>query len=217
VHYYQHHIGDFLKDAGHLTNEQLAVYLKMLWRYYLDEKPLADDCESIAFAVGSDEKTVRQILKHFFELTPDGWRQTRCDNEIARYHGKSESARNSAKARWNNANALRTQSNRNADAPKNDANQEPITKNQINTQSRKRDVVKPSDVSDQVWQDFIHQRKALKAPLTETALQSIMREASKAGWSLQDAMQESIARGWRSFKAEWVTAKTQSNSFLGGI
>jgi hypothetical protein len=87
-----------------------------------------------------------------------------------------------------------------------------------NTHSRKREsVVKPLDVSDTVWQDFITQRKAIKAPLTETALKSIMIEAGKAGWTLQDALQESITRGWRSFKAEWVTAKSQSTNFFGGI
>jgi uncharacterized protein YdaU (DUF1376 family) len=190
VHYYPHHIGDFLKDAGHLTNEQLGIYLKMIWRYYLQEGPLPDDCESIAFAVGSDEKTVRLLLKHYFVLTDEGWRQLRCDKVIIEG---------------------------NADESKNDANQKPITNNQRNTPSRKREVVKPSDVSDAVWQDFISQRKAIKAPLTETALQSIMREAGKAGWTLQDALQESITRGWRSFKAEWVTAKSQSTNFFGGI
>jgi len=66
MHYYTHHIGDFLKDTGHLSNDQMGVYLRMLWRYYLDEKPLQDDCESIAFAMRSDEKTVRLILRHFF-------------------------------------------------------------------------------------------------------------------------------------------------------
>jgi len=217
VHYYPHHIGDFLKDAGHLTNEQLGVYLKMLWRYYLDEKPLPDDCESIAFAVGSDEKTVRLLLKHYFVFTDEGWRQLRCDKVIIDYKNKSQKASESAKARWSNASAMRTHTKGNTDESKNDANQKPITNNQRNTPSRKREVVKPSDVSDAVWQDFISQRKAIKAPLTETALQSIMKEAGKAGWTLQDALQESITRGWRSFKAEWVTAKSQSTNFFGGI
>jgi len=130
MHYYQHHIGDFLKDTGHLSNEQLAVYMKLLWRYYLDEKPLEDDCEMLAFAVRSDEKTVRLLLRHFFVLTDDGWRQTRCDKVIQDYHEKSHKASDSAKARWNKANAMRTHTERNADEPKNDANHKPITNNQ---------------------------------------------------------------------------------------
>lgn len=133
MHYYRHHIGDFLKDTGHLSNEQMGIYLRMLWKYYLDEKSLPDDCEGIAFGMRSDEKTVRLILKHFFVLSDDGWRHKRCDQEIAEYHSKSEKAKNSATARWNNANAMRTHTERNADANVSYANQEPITNNQKNT------------------------------------------------------------------------------------
>lgn len=129
MHYYTHHIGDFLRDAGHLTNEQLGVYMKMLWRYYLNQKPLENDPESLAFAVGADEKIVLQILRHFFCLTEEGWRQPRCDREIANFQNKSQKARHSANARWSNANAYQTHTERNANASKNDANQEPITNN----------------------------------------------------------------------------------------
>ena len=133
MHYYRHHIGDFLKDTGHLSNDQMGIYLRMLWKYYLDEKPLQDDCESIAFAMRSDEKTVRLILRHFFVLQDDGWRHNRCDKEIAEFHGKKEKATNSAKARWNGVNAMRTHTERNADASISDANHKPITNNQVNT------------------------------------------------------------------------------------
>jgi uncharacterized protein YdaU (DUF1376 family) len=133
MHYYRHHIGDFLKDTGHLSNEQMGIYLRMLWKYYLDEKPLLDDCEGIAFGMRSDEKTVRLILRHFFVLTEQGWRHKRCDQEIAEYHDKSQKAKNSASARWNNPSAMRTHTERNADAPFLDANHKPITTNQVNT------------------------------------------------------------------------------------
>lgn len=130
MHYYTHHIGDFLKDTGHLSNEQMGIYLRMLWRYYLDEKPLQDDCESLAFAMRSDEKTVGLILRHFFVLEDGGWRHKRCDNEIKLYHDKKEKAVASANARWSNAKPMRPHTERNADAPVFDANQEPRTKNQ---------------------------------------------------------------------------------------
>jgi len=102
----------------------------MIWIYYTDEKPFANEPEDIAFAVRSDEKTVRLLLRHFFNLEDDGWHQVRCDKEIAEYHGKKEKAKNSANARWKTAYAMRPHSERNANARKNDANQEPRTKNQ---------------------------------------------------------------------------------------
>lgn len=130
MHYYQHHIGDFIKDTTHLDDHQLATYLRMLWAYYTSESPISGDFEDVAFAMRTDEKTVRLLLRHFFTETPDGWHHTRCDKEIADYHSKAEKARNSANARWKNADAMRTHSERNPDAPVFDANQEPITNNQ---------------------------------------------------------------------------------------
>lgn len=62
----------------------------------------------------------------------------------------------------------------------------------------------PESVSDEVWKDFIDLRKAKRAPLNGTALKGIEREAAKAGWTLNDALSESVARGWQSFKADWV-------------
>lgn len=130
MHYYQHHIGDFLKDTANLDDHQLATYLRMIWTYYGDEKPFEDDCEGIAFAVRSDEKTVRLILKHYFELAEDGWHHNRCDREIAQYKAKAEKARESANARWGNTVGMRSHNGRNAIEAKKHANQEPITNNQ---------------------------------------------------------------------------------------
>ncbi len=130
MHYYQHHIGDFIKDTTHLDDHQLATYLRMLWAYYTSESPISGDFEDVAFAMRTDEKTVRLLLRHFFTETSDGWHHTRCDKEIADYHSKAEKARNSANARWKNADAMRTHSERNPDAPVFDANQEPRTNNQ---------------------------------------------------------------------------------------
>lgn len=62
----------------------------------------------------------------------------------------------------------------------------------------------PEGVSIQVWQDF---KKSRKAKLTQTALDGIQREANKAGWTMEAALMECCARGWRGFKAEWVADK----------
>lgn len=128
MHYYQHHIGDFIKDTANLNDHQLATYLRMIWAYYTDEKCFTDDCGGIAFAVRSDEETVRRLLAHYFVQTPDGWEHPRCEREIGLYREKAEKARNSANARWKNASAMRPHSERNANEPVLDANQEPRTK-----------------------------------------------------------------------------------------
>jgi hypothetical protein len=68
-------------------------------------------------------------------------------------------------------------------------------------------AVCPSNVEEQVWSDFLALRKAKKAPMTVTALAGIKREAEKANWSLNRAIDECVSRGWTGFKAEWVAAK----------
>lgn len=65
-------------------------------------------------------------------------------------------------------------------------------------------ITAPEGVSVQTWKDFI---KSRKAKLTQTALDGIQREANKAGWSLEDALKECCTRGWRGFKADWVSDK----------
>jgi len=62
-------------------------------------------------------------------------------------------------------------------------------------------------ISEQVAKDFIAIRKAKKAPLTETAVAGIQREADKAGLTLQSAIELCCARGWSGFKADWVTGQ----------
>jgi uncharacterized protein YdaU (DUF1376 family) len=212
MHYYQHHIGDFIKDTTHLDDHQLATYLRMLWAYYTSESPISGDFEDIAFAMRTDEKTVRLLMRHFFTEAPDGWHHTRCDKEIAEYHSKAEKARNSANARWKNADAMRTHSERNSNATVFDANQEPITNNHKPVKEKATVVATPHGVSDSVWQDFIKHRKAKKAQVTQTVIDGIQREADKAGWSLDAALSECITRNWQSFKADWVADKNLSQT-----
>lgn len=75
------------------------------------------------------------------------------------------------------------------------------------TKKKATGVACPDCVDAQVWADFLSIRKAKKAPMTETALRGIEREAKKAGWSLEKAISECVTRGWQSFKADWVKEK----------
>ena len=213
MHYYQHHIGDFIKDTTHLDDHQLATYLRMLWAYYTSESPISSDFEDVAFAMRTDEKTVRLLLRHFFTESPDGWHHTRCDKEIADYHEKAEKAQKAANARWSNAKAMRTHTERNANEPVFDANQEPRTNNQEPIKRQRATIVAtPVGVSDSVWQDFVRHRKAKKAQVTQTVIDGIQREADKAGWTMEAALRECITRNWQSFKADWVADKNLSQT-----
>lgn len=64
--------------------------------------------------------------------------------------------------------------------------------------------IRPEDVPEKTWNDFLAIRKAKRAPLTETALNGIRTEAEKSGLSLSQALDECCARGWQGFKADWM-------------
>jgi hypothetical protein len=65
----------------------------------------------------------------------------------------------------------------------------------------------PEGVSPEVWDSFVKQRKASRAVITSSVIRSIQKEADKAGWTLEQALAECAARGWRGFKASWVQEK----------
>lgn len=215
--YYQHHIGDFIKDTSNLDDHQLAAYLRMMWVYYTEEKPLADDVDDIAFAVRSDEKTVRLLLRHFFQKVGNEWHHNRCDREIAEYHGKSEKARNSANARWKNANAVQTHSERNANEPVFDANQEPITKNQepITKKEKKgasADIVFPEGLDQTAWTKWVEYRKLSGKALRPVSWQSAIDALVKHGPDQMAVVEQSIANGWQGLFALKKDGNKQNQS-----
>jgi hypothetical protein len=94
----------------------------------------------------------------------------------------------------------------------------------------KTTALRPKDIDEKVWNDFLVLRRAKKLPLTDSALNGIVREAGKAGLNLQEAIVVCCERGWAGFKAEWFTNPVQrpgvttfehsnaaaSRAFLGG-
>jgi len=81
----------------------------------------------------------------------------------------------------------------------------PETEGETETKrEEKRDSAPPDGVSLSVWQDFLKLRKTKKAPVTDTAIAGIRREALKAGIGLSDALATCCQRGWTGFKADWV-------------
>jgi hypothetical protein len=67
-------------------------------------------------------------------------------------------------------------------------------------------------IPEQVAQDFKQLRQRLRAPITQTAMDGIKREAGKAGITLTAALAMCCERGWRGFKAEWVSGATPTSS-----
>jgi uncharacterized protein YdaU (DUF1376 family) len=209
MHYFQFNIGDYASHTRHLSLLEDLAYRRLLDVYYLKDGILVGSAPEVARQIGMRDhiEEVEQVLQDFFIPNNEaGWSHTRCDAEITHFRDKSLKASNAGKA-----SAQRRNNGRSTDVqPTN--NQQPITNNQETNIPLKGKVAKPEDVSQQVWDDFMAVRKAKKSPITETALKSLINQASIAGWNLQDAIGEATTRGWLTFKAEWV--KEQGNGKL---
>lgn len=61
--------------------------------------------------------------------------------------------------------------------------------------------------------DFLTVRKDKRAPLTQTALDGIVREAGKAGIGLPEAIRICAERSWQGFKADWIKDNSKDYDF----
>jgi len=104
MNYYEHHIGDYAEATAHLTFIEDATYSRLIRKYYATEKPLPIEIKLVQRLINARSKeeknAVVSVLNEFFTLTDDGWRQERCDHEIARFKDKQLKARRSAEGRW---------------------------------------------------------------------------------------------------------------------
>lgn len=151
MHYYKHYIGDYRRDTSHLTLLEHGIYRQLIDSYCLDETPLTNDLAKLmrshSVRTAEEQQALQNVLTDFFELTENGYVHKRCEKTVAEYHGKSDKARQSANARWhkenndlqsNNAIAMRTHTEGNANHKPLTINQEPITSSKSNKQRGSR-------------------------------------------------------------------------------
>ena len=119
--YYSFNIGDYQSHTAHLSEMEDLAYRRMLDWCYLHEKPLPLDVEEVSrqIRMRTHCDCIAIVLREYFKRTDDGYISDRVQHELSRAAEKSSKARLSAEARWstkktNNANALPTQSERNA-------------------------------------------------------------------------------------------------------
>ena len=135
MNYYPRHLGDYARDAGHLTLAEHGAYTLLLDRYYATEQPIGrEEAFRICRATTKiDRAAVTYILQNFFLWTDQGYRNKRADEEILRNRERSQKAKTSAGFRWNqgltDANAMRTHSDGNANGMLSKS-QKPKAKNQ---------------------------------------------------------------------------------------
>jgi uncharacterized protein YdaU (DUF1376 family) len=101
--------------------EGYGLYWALIEMLYQNEGYVEYECDRIAFELRTDSETINSIIKGFdlFNMQGKNFFSKSVLHRLAARKGKSEKARQSAKARWDkgiegDANAMRTHNERNA-------------------------------------------------------------------------------------------------------
>jgi uncharacterized protein YdaU (DUF1376 family) len=204
VHYYKRNLGDYAKKAGRLTMLQHGAYTLLIDSCYDRELfPTLDQALEWTWASTEAEvEAVKFVLSRFFTIDKDGcYVQDRILQELLEYHAKADTNKRIAIERETKRKEKST--NREQVVDETPPNHKPIT---INQEPKKKATVValPDGVGEQVWEDWLQLRKAKKAPVTQTVVNSATKEAEKAGISLNAFLTIWCARGSQGLEAEWL-------------
>ena len=95
--WYKFHLGDYITHTTHLSDAEDLAYRRLLDLYYISEKQIPLNTESVSRKIRIDLDIVETVLAEFFERTDEGYFNSRCDAEIARYNKQVETNRSLGK------------------------------------------------------------------------------------------------------------------------
>lgn len=241
MHFYKFHIGDYMSHTRHLSLMEDLAYRRLLDFYFLHEQPIKHRDAARHIGMREHEEDVLTVLNEFFFSTEEGFINTRADKEIAEFRKHQASSAYGAFVRDNPSlkevaskeefianyltnsidgyiGALRANDvpikppSSGDDAPLTN-NHKPVTTNHI--KQKTTSVVCPPDVEQQIWDDWKQLRKAKKAPVTETVVNSARKEAAKANMAFQDFLSVWCARGSQGLQADWLKPDERNLSKTG--
>jgi uncharacterized protein YdaU (DUF1376 family) len=200
MHYYQFNIGDYTSHTAHLEPMEDLAYRRMLDYCYLNESGLPETIEETARVIRmrTHSDCIATVMHEFFYKHVDGsWRHKRVDDEIAAYKGKSAKASEAARKRWENAdaNALPTQSERNAKHKPLTNNHKPLTTIKDKTSQR----FTPPTLSEVI--DYCNQRGSSVDP------QRFIDHYSANGWMRG----KNKIKDWKACIRTWEQNDKQSS------
>jgi len=209
MHYFKFNIKDYHFATKHFNYIEHGAYLLLMSVYYETEKPLPlniNEVTKTCMARNEEEiNAIKYVLENFFTKTEDGYVQKRAMAELNQYKSNGEKRSYASNVRWakhknkdSDANAMQMDSTSNA-------NQE----TQTIKQETDTPFVKPLDVSQNIWEEYMRLRKAQNKPISELNIKAFRREAARAGISLNGVLTHCVENSWISFKSEWLGKKVK--------
>lgn len=200
------YVADYLTATTRLTTEQHGAYLLIIMDYWRNGPPPDDDAvlARITGLALARWRSQRMVIQAFFQISGKCWQHKRINAELERANriakSRQEAGKRGGEAKANSvANGL-------ANA------KQKATPSQSHTPSQEKEKEKSktfapqavlTDVEPQLVEDWLKVRKEKKAATTETAINGVRREATKAGLSMQEAVRLCCENSWAGFKASW--------------
>ena len=240
MHFYKFHIGDYMSHTRHLSHYEDLAYRRLLDFYFLHEQPIKHRDAARHIGMKDHEEDVLTVLNEFFISTENGFVNAYADKQIAEFHKHQAVSAFGAFIRDNpslkeivskedfifhylaksidvyigtlRVNDVPIIATSSVDDAPLTTNQKPLT---TNHREKATGVACPPDVEQQVWDDWKQLRKAKKAPVTETVVNSARKEAGKAGMSFSDFLTVWCARGSQGLQADWLKPEEKNLSKTG--
>ena len=226
LNFYKRHLGDYAKDAGHLSMLEHGAYTLLLDRYYTTEKPLPTRSEAhrVCRARSSSERAaVDAVLDEFFVSDGEAFLNRRCEEEIAKAaHQRTvnqELGKRGGRPKKTDSETDSKTDSKTDSVPIRNPSQTPDSRLQTpdtKERARKRALPPPDGVNPQTWTDWLALRKAKKAPVTATVIANATAEAAKAGMSLESFLATWCARGSQGLQADWIKPSERTAANGGG-
>ena len=198
-----------------MTNEEVGIYLKLLWLYYDTEQALPNSMFELSMKANArdEQDKLLGILDMFFTLKENKWHHTRCDKEIKHYHQQLNTASKAGKAsaakRALNKNPTGVEQAlklRSTDVqPTN--NQEPITINQEPKVKTQRGSRLPTDWT--LPEDWKAWAEAERSDLNIKSVADSFRDfwIAKAGTG-------GVKLDWQATWRNWIRSQSASKTFV---
>jgi hypothetical protein len=219
-------------DTWSLAGAEVRPWLLMLWMTAWKQTPcgsLSDDDALVAAKMGMPPKAFakhRAILMRGWWKAEDGrlYHDTIVQRVLSMLDKRATDAQRAAGRRARKAESAASPPEVTRDTPVtppevgpefDTKHQAPSTsKPSLREGSRKRASapVRPDDVPEGVWADWLQLRRDKRAPVTDTVLDGARAESVKAGMPLEDFLRVWCVRGSQGLQADWLRPDERARS-----
>lgn len=173
----------------------------LLSHYQIGEDGLPNDDKKLSRIAGVSMKTwarIKPTMAEKFCIAEYFWTHSRVIDTLQKVAQLSSKQRAKALKKHNSSHAVAQP-------------QHCQPKPKPNILSNKLDNIIPEGISEPIWNDFKTLRKSKKAPITQTAINGIKKQAGMAGITFQEALEICCQNGWAGFKAEWINKQSKGS------